>query len=325
MTGNHITSSSTVPIGWCPARRMARYASAPPTGTVRSTTGSPRPAAPNWSMPFTRYTQSCRTCTWSASRRDPAWHRRSLPADRTTPRASMPLGVQRFLAHVAHWSSRGMRSASPTICSTARHFRPRLTSGGSPDGAAVDRDCTRRAERDAGLRRPRGRCDSRQWPRHPVSGQPFGAGCQVIGFDIQQAALNAANARLIAAGLDANVTLLSCGHERLGENLPPDWHGSVSAVMFNLGYLPGGDKRLITHADTTLAALQQALFSTEDRRPDLVDGLSGTPGCRHRGAGGARLAGADRTTWPGHAPFLARPCPVPDRAPGMTAIAASLS
>ena len=82
---------------------------------------------------------------------------------------------------------------------------------------------------------------------------------QVIGFDIQQAALNAANARLIAAGLDANVTLLSCGHERLGENLPPDWHGSVSAVMFNLGYLPGGDKRLITHADTTLAALQQAL------------------------------------------------------------------
>lgn len=81
----------------------------------------------------------------------------------------------------------------------------------------------------------------------------------VIGFDIQPAALAAARSRLSAAGLDANATLLACGHERLGVEIPPDWVGTVAAVMFNLGYLPGGDKGLITRADTTLAALRQAL------------------------------------------------------------------
>ena len=41
--------------------------------------------------------------------------------------------------------------------------------------------------------------------------------------------------------------------------LPESVAGRVQAVMFNLGYLPGGDKQRTTGASTTLAALQSAL------------------------------------------------------------------
>ncbi len=82
---------------------------------------------------------------------------------------------------------------------------------------------------------------------------------RVFGFDIQPAALAGARRRLAAAGLEGAVELALCGHERMAERLPGAWHGRVAAVMFNLGYLPGADKSLVTRPDTTLAALDQAV------------------------------------------------------------------
>lgn len=84
-------------------------------------------------------------------------------------------------------------------------------------------------------------------------------GGRVFGFDTQEAALAATRARLVASGLGNVVALHHRGHERLRETLPTDTYGQVGAAMFNLGYLPGGDKRLITRAETTLPALDQAL------------------------------------------------------------------
>lgn len=80
----------------------------------------------------------------------------------------------------------------------------------------------------------------------------------VIGFDVQPRALEGTRARLEAAGLAAVVTLHLCGHEDMAQRIPGDWHGRVSAVMFNLGYLPGGDKGLVTNPATTVSALGQA-------------------------------------------------------------------
>ena len=82
---------------------------------------------------------------------------------------------------------------------------------------------------------------------------------QVIGFDIQAEALEGAHSRLVSSGLEPTATLLFCGHERMLEQVPKDWRGKVSAVMFNLGYLPGGDKTLTTSPATTLSALDEAL------------------------------------------------------------------
>lgn len=41
-------------------------------------------------------------------------------------------------------------------------------------------------------------------------------------------------------------------------HLPADAPGRITAVMFNLGYLPGSDKRTVTRPDSTLPAIQQA-------------------------------------------------------------------
>lgn len=86
-----------------------------------------------------------------------------------------------------------------------------------------------------------------------------GATGKVYGFDIQQQALDSAWQRLEQAGEVAQVSLYHAGHETMGLLLPQTAQGRVKAVMFNLGYLPGGDKRRTTGASTTLAALQAAL------------------------------------------------------------------
>lgn len=52
------------------------------------------------------------------------------------------------------------------------------------------------------------------------------------------------------------VKLVLCGHEHMDKYFPAE---SVDLVMFNLGYLPGGDHDLATKPDTTLPALKKAL------------------------------------------------------------------
>ena len=83
---------------------------------------------------------------------------------------------------------------------------------------------------------------------------------RVVGFDIQPSALAATTRRLREAGLDDRVDLLLRGHEEMfawfAESASPP---SPKAVMFNLGYQPGGDKSVITRPVTTVIALGSAL------------------------------------------------------------------
>ena len=81
----------------------------------------------------------------------------------------------------------------------------------------------------------------------------------VYGFDIQKQAIESTQKRLEATGLE-NVTLLQKSHAQLSMYVPEP----VAAAMFNLGYLPGGDHRVITRATTTIAALQQAFDRLRD-------------------------------------------------------------
>ena len=82
---------------------------------------------------------------------------------------------------------------------------------------------------------------------------------RVFAFDLQPQALRQARARLQAAGLAARVTWHCLGHEHMDRVIPRSWHPRLRAAMFNLGYLPHGDKRLTTTAATTLAALERAI------------------------------------------------------------------
>jgi SAM-dependent methyltransferase len=77
----------------------------------------------------------------------------------------------------------------------------------------------------------------------------------VWGFDIQRQAVEETGRRLAEAGLSNRVTLLPVGHEGVAEHVAVP----LQVVLFNLGYLPGGDRNIITRPDTTGSALEQSL------------------------------------------------------------------
>lgn len=82
----------------------------------------------------------------------------------------------------------------------------------------------------------------------------------VFGFDIQKAAIETTQARLLAAGIEHRSRLYLASHETMADWVNPSLlDRQVRAVMFNLGYRPGGDRLLITRAETTVAALEAAL------------------------------------------------------------------
>ena len=79
---------------------------------------------------------------------------------------------------------------------------------------------------------------------------------KVFGFDVQQAAVGNTRKRLDDAGVDNGCYALFCeSHADMALHIST----KVKAVMFNLGYLPGGDKKMITQAHSTVAALSAAI------------------------------------------------------------------
>ena len=81
---------------------------------------------------------------------------------------------------------------------------------------------------------------------------------KVYAFDLQNEAIEATRKLLAEKGVE-NVELHQCGHERMDEVRPPEIMGQVATVTFNLGYLPGGDKSVITQAATTRMALRLSM------------------------------------------------------------------
>lgn len=80
----------------------------------------------------------------------------------------------------------------------------------------------------------------------------------VYGFDIQQAAIDSALDKFRQAHIPECLTLIHASHADMSEKIPAALHGKIKAIMFNLGYLPGGDKSVITQTDSTLTALTVA-------------------------------------------------------------------
>ncbi|MBD8016499.1 class I SAM-dependent methyltransferase [Microbacterium sp. APC 3898] len=75
---------------------------------------------------------------------------------------------------------------------------------------------------------------------------------KVFAFDIQQEAIKATSEKVRGY---QHVELVHDSHAKIQEYVKE----SVSAAVFNLGYLPKGDHSIITKAQSTLTALQQCL------------------------------------------------------------------
>ena len=77
---------------------------------------------------------------------------------------------------------------------------------------------------------------------------------RVIGFDIQQEAIDSAAALLTEHHLHAELHLQS--HAEMEQYAK---HGTVSCIVFNFGWLPRGSHEIFTHADSSIAALNAGL------------------------------------------------------------------
>jgi predicted methyltransferase len=78
---------------------------------------------------------------------------------------------------------------------------------------------------------------------------------RVLAIDIQEQAIASTAARLENEGLRYRVRLHRGCHADLAEIAGAE---SPRAIVFNLGYLPGGDHGLITRTESTLKALAAA-------------------------------------------------------------------
>jgi len=94
----------------------------------------------------------------------------------------------------------------------------------------------------------------------------------LYAFDIQLQAIEQTRNRLARHGLLHRATLIQANHAEMAEAIPVAHHGKIDLIIFNLGYLPHGDKGLITQADSTIRALQSAthLLSPSGRISLLV-------------------------------------------------------
>lgn len=77
----------------------------------------------------------------------------------------------------------------------------------------------------------------------------------VYAFDIQQQAVESTAKHLEEVGCPQNYTLIHDSHHNVKNYV----HTPIRAGMFNLGWLPGGDKSITTLRETTLPAIEAAI------------------------------------------------------------------
>ena len=77
----------------------------------------------------------------------------------------------------------------------------------------------------------------------------------VYAFDIQEQALASTARRLREAGCPENYTLIHDSHQYVKNYVKTPFR----AGMFNLGWLPGGDKSITTLRESTMSAVEAAI------------------------------------------------------------------
>ena len=78
---------------------------------------------------------------------------------------------------------------------------------------------------------------------------------RVYAFDIQAQAVESTRKNLIEQGCPENYTLIHDSHHKVKEYVKTPFR----VGMFNLGWLPGGDKSITTLRETTMPAIEAAI------------------------------------------------------------------
>ena len=89
--------------------------------------------------------------------------------------------------------------------------------------------------------------------------EQVGPSGEVIAIDIQDCAIKSTREKLDSAGLIDRVRLVADDHATVLKKLITNNVGKVAAITFNLGYLPGSDKSIQTHLESTEEALAASI------------------------------------------------------------------
>ena len=104
--------------------------------------------------------------------------------------------------------------------------------------------------------------------------ETVGESGSVIAFDIQESALESTEKNLRRNNCPDNWRLICASHDRANEFVKT----KIKAGMFNLGYLPGANrKQLTTKRTTTIPAVSRALEMLDDDAILLVAVYPGHP------------------------------------------------
>ena len=79
----------------------------------------------------------------------------------------------------------------------------------------------------------------------------------VYAFDIQKESIESSSQKIQAKEYHDRVSFFHSCHSKISEYLPTHIEGKIKAATFNLGYLPGGNKQLITTPKSTILAIEQ--------------------------------------------------------------------
>lgn len=79
---------------------------------------------------------------------------------------------------------------------------------------------------------------------------------KVLAFDIQKEAVENTKRRLSEHGVSKWAQVILESHVNMGRYVESE---SVSCIVFNFGYLPGGDHSLATKGDTSVKAIYEGL------------------------------------------------------------------
>lgn len=78
---------------------------------------------------------------------------------------------------------------------------------------------------------------------------------RLISFDIQSEAIENTRERLVNNKIIDRVKLIEDGHQNIDKYIDEE----IDGIIFNLGYLPGGNKDITTEKKTTTSAVEKGL------------------------------------------------------------------
>lgn len=83
---------------------------------------------------------------------------------------------------------------------------------------------------------------------------------KVYAFDIQENAVQNTKEKLVKLNIEDRARLIHDGHENIDRYILE----KVKLAIFNLGYLPRGDKEITTKSETTIESIKKSLDILDD-------------------------------------------------------------